>query len=170
MTQQRRQSLLDGVQRAGKYLTANRAGEALRTLKSLRVRAVEAPDVYYVQASVAICLEQWADALVMLTDLIQLIPDKPNLHLDRVKCLIELGRLDEAQNVLEGEGAPLADNPLRCLFLARIVAEQGELAQTVEWLKQACQFDRTALAEVICQRASTASLRSGDARVPSRYN
>lgn len=170
MTQQRRQSILDGVQRAGIHLAANRAGEALRALQSLRVRAIEAPDVYYVQASVAICLEHWEEALAMLTELIQLIPDKPNIHLNRVKCLIELGRLDEAQNVLEVEGTPLADNPLRYLFLARIVAEQGKLAQTVEWLKQACQFDRTALAEVICQRASTASLHSIDAREPSRYN
>lgn len=169
MTQQRKQTILEGVERAGTYLAADRGNEALRALKSLRIRAVEAPDVYYVQASVAICLQHWEEALSMLTDLSQLVPNKPVVHLDRVKCLIELGRLDEAQDVLKGEGAPLDDNPLRYLFLARIAAQQDDLAQTVEWLKRACQSDRTALAEMICQRASVAARPHG-AREPSRYN
>lgn len=57
MTQQRKQTILDAVERAGGYLAANHAFDALRALKSLDVRVEEAPDVYYVQASIAICLE-----------------------------------------------------------------------------------------------------------------
>jgi hypothetical protein len=59
----------------------------------------------------------------MRTELIQLIPGKPHIHMDRAKRLIELGRLEEAQNNREGEGAPLANHPPRRLLLTRIAAQ-----------------------------------------------
>lgn len=49
----------------------------------------------------------------MLTDLTRVVPEKPNVHMDRVKCLIDLGRLEEAQKVLDGEHSPLANYPPR---------------------------------------------------------
>lgn len=134
--------IMDAVGRVHRLVALGRLDEAFETLGALEVSAEEAPGAIYLQASVAMWAGRWPDAVPLLEGLLRMapehaevrvgdarlrtIPELGAIRLDRARCLIESGRLDEARAALEGEGE---DNPPEgdeCVLLAWIAAQQGQ--------------------------------------------
>jgi Flp pilus assembly protein TadD len=114
--------------------------DAYRTLRRIEIGAREAPDIVYLQASLAIFAQRWADALAHLDDLMQVRPAHVGLLLHRASCLLELGREDEAEAMLQAEDSPMQGHYARHVLLAQLAARRAQTAQAFSHLQEACRL------------------------------
>lgn len=69
-------------------------------LREHQLDAVNSPLVRYLFVVIAIQLQRWHEALLIVDQLLKQKPECLVLHLDRALCLIQLDCLDEAETCL----------------------------------------------------------------------
>lgn len=99
------------------------------------------PIVRYYEAMSHMRLGHWAQALNCIERLLEDEPDRPVLLLDRAWCLIELGRCEEAEQILEPDGPLLSQRPPRLVLLARIAVRQARHDMASSYLSLALKLD-----------------------------
>lgn len=157
-------SLSDAVDAARRAVEAGDLRRAYATLAPFDIRADETPAFAFFQASVALALQRWAEALPIFNALRGAMPDEQFAHLNYASCLIGLGRIEEAEAVLYSPQLPEVECPSRYALLARIAARRGDEAGVRDMLRRALgsNTDDRILAEVLKRPVIAALIRDGE--------
>ena len=79
----------------------------------------------------------WLEALTLLDHLCQVVKPKKSLELARCECLIFLGYIDQAQEVLQDEETLIEDSYIRDVLMARISVSQDRVDEAFSHLQAA---------------------------------
>lgn len=124
--------------------------EAYRLIRDLPLSACGLPGVMFLRASLAMRLEQYEDALFFYEELASAVDVCKSIHLNRIECLIRLGRVVEAEVALEAEESPLRGHYGRHVMLARIAARKQDAAGAIAHLRDSHRLNPQALAHATC--------------------
>jgi thioredoxin-like negative regulator of GroEL len=103
------------------------------------------PDVLLMQANLAMHQRRYATALRHYDTLQAAVEVCLSVHLNRIECLIQLGRLDEAEATLETDASPLQGHFGRHVMLARLAARRQQSQRARAQVEAACQLNPQAL-------------------------
>ena len=154
-------SLGDAVDAARRAVEAGDLRRAYATLAPFEIRVDETPAFAFFQASIALALQRWAEALPVFNALRGAMPDEQFAHLNYASCLIGLGRIEEAEAVLRSPLLPDAECPSRYALLARIAARRGDEAGVRGMIRRALgsNADERILDEVLKRPLIAALIR-----------
>jgi tetratricopeptide (TPR) repeat protein len=124
--------------------------EAYRLIRDLPLTAGHLPGAMILRASLAMRLEQYEEALFLYEELVSAVEVCKSIHLNRIECLLRLGRLAEAEKALEDGESPLRGHFGRHLMLARIAARRHDAAGAVAHLRMSCRLNPKALSCATC--------------------
>lgn len=132
------------IQQARRHIEAGRHQAAYEVLANLTLDARRASDARYLclKVMLAMRLGWWREALELLQSLRRAGLERAVILLDQAICLIALGRLDEAEEVLRSD--VLENRYPRDVLLARIAVERGDIAKAREHLLAAYRLDPAA--------------------------
>lgn len=161
--------LSDAVDAARRAAEAGNLRQAYAMLTPFNIRADETPSFALFQASIALALQRWADAMPMFNALRGAMPDEQLVHLNYASCLIGLGRIEEAEALLHSPRLPEAECPNRYVLLARIAGRRGDNAGVRDMLRRAVgsNTDERILAEVLKRPFCAALLRADELAGPN---
>jgi tetratricopeptide (TPR) repeat protein len=120
--------------------------EAYRLIRDLPLTAGDLPGTMILRASLAMRLGQYEEALFLYDELISAVEVCMSTHLNRIECLLRLGRLAEAEKALEDGESPLQGHFGRHLMLARIAARRRNAKAVIAHLKESYRLNPRALA------------------------
>jgi uncharacterized protein HemY len=90
------------MESARDLLAGGRLRNAFAEVMRLRANSAHDPEVIYLQATIAMQLQDWPCALSLLEAFVRVLPNRAVKYLDRAPCLIALNRLSDARTILEG--------------------------------------------------------------------
>jgi tetratricopeptide (TPR) repeat protein len=134
--------------------------EAYRLICDLPLAAGDLPGVLFLRASLAMRLEQYEDALLIYNELVSAVDVCKSTHLNRIECLLQLGRLLEAEKSLEDWESPLHGHFGRHLMLARIAARRRHAKSVVTHVLESYRLNPRALICATCFPELTPYLRA----------
>jgi predicted Zn-dependent protease len=124
--------------------------EAYRLIRDLPLTIGGLPGAMSLRASLAMRLKQYEDALFLYEELVSTVEVCMSIHLNRIECLLRLGRLAEAQTALEDGESPLHGHFARHLMLARVAARRHDAKGAVAHLKASLRLNPQALTCATC--------------------
>src|SRR5688572_17233086 len=77
--------------------------EAYRLIRNLPLSACSLPGAMILRASLAMRLEEYEEALFFYEEIASAVDVCKSIHLNRIECLLRLGREAEAEAALEAE-------------------------------------------------------------------
>jgi predicted Zn-dependent protease len=119
--------------------------EAYCLIRDLPLTAGDLPGTMILRASLAMRIAKYEDALFLYNELVSAVEVCMSTHLNRIECLLRLGRLTEAENALEHGESPLHGHFGRHLMLARIAARRRNAKGAVAHLKESYRLHPRAL-------------------------
>jgi predicted Zn-dependent protease len=134
--------------------------EAYRLIRDLPLTAGDLPGTMILRASLAMRLEQYDEALFLYNELVSAVEVCMSTHLNRIECMLRLGRLTEAEKALEDGESPLHGHFGRHLMLARIAARRRNAKGVVAHLKESYRLNPRALTCATCFPELTPHLRT----------
>jgi uncharacterized protein HemY len=120
--------------------------EAYRLIRDLPLTGCNWPEVVILKASLAMRFKRYEEALALFNDLASAAEVCKSIHLNRIECMLGLGRLAEAEAALEDEASPLHGHYGRHLMLARIAARRRKASLAIAHLRESCRLHPHALA------------------------
>jgi tetratricopeptide (TPR) repeat protein len=124
--------------------------EAYRLIRDLPLTAGDLPGAMSLRASLAMRLGQYEEALFLYDELISAVEVCMSTHLNRIECLLRLGRLAEAEQALEDGESPLHGHFGQHLMLARIAARRRDAKGVSAHLKESYRLHPRALTCAAC--------------------
>jgi tetratricopeptide (TPR) repeat protein len=119
--------------------------EAYELIRDLPLTCDLLPEGVLLKASLAVLSKQYDDALQLYDDLLGVFDTCSTIHLNRIECLLQLGRLAEAEAAMESEVSPLQGHYGRHLMLARLAAQRRQPALVKAHLIEAYRLHPRAL-------------------------
>jgi tetratricopeptide (TPR) repeat protein len=120
--------------------------EAYRLIRELPLGTCNLSGATLLRASLAMRLEQYEDALVFYEEIASAVDVCKSIHLNRIECMLRLGRAPEVEAALEAEDSPLRGHYGRHLMLARIAARKDDAAGAIAHLRASYRLNPQALA------------------------
>jgi hypothetical protein len=124
--------------------------EAYRLIRDLPLKAGDWRLAMILRASLAMRLEQYEEALFFYEEMVSAVDVCKSIHLNRIECMLRLGRLAEAEAALEDRDSPLQGHYGRHLMLARIAARKDDATGAVAHLRASHRLNPQALAHATC--------------------
>lgn len=136
----------EAIARSRRAAEQGRYTEAYELIRDLPLTSGVLPEGVLLKAGLAILSKHYADALRLYDDLLTVFDTCCTIHLNRIECLLQLGRLAEAEAALEAEAGPLHGHYGRHLMLARLAARRRQPALVKAHLVESCRLHPKALA------------------------
>ena len=115
--------------------------EAWQELKSLPVSDELQTEVLGLKISVLMQLKHWEQAVSQSTELLKISPGEKAAYIDIAYCLHELGRTEQAREILLGAVNLLRDNATFHYNMACYEAQLGNMESARGYLHYACEMD-----------------------------
>jgi tetratricopeptide (TPR) repeat protein len=119
--------------------------EAYRLIRDLPLTVRDLPEAVILKASLALTARRYEEALALFDEVVSVVEVCSLIHLNRIECLLGLGRLAEAEAALEDGASPLQGHYGRHMMLARIAARRGDAPLAGAHLCEACRLHPHAL-------------------------
>jgi tetratricopeptide (TPR) repeat protein len=115
--------------------------EAREELAALSEVAMERVDVQEILLLCLMAESRWADALALTLRLCEMEPEEPGGFIHAAFCLHELGRTDEAVDVLSRGPAALRSKPVFYYNMGCYHACLGDMEKALKLLRQSFEMD-----------------------------
>jgi len=115
--------------------------EAREELAALSEAAMERVDVQEILLLCLMAESRWADALALTLRLCEMEPEEPGGFIHAAFCLHELGRTDEAVDVLSRGPAALRSKPVFYYNMGCYHACLGDMEKALKLLRQSFEMD-----------------------------
>jgi tetratricopeptide (TPR) repeat protein len=115
--------------------------EAREELAALSEAAMERVDVQEILLLCLMAESRWADALALTLRLCEMEPEEPGGFIHAAFCLHELGRTDEAVDMLSRGPAALRSKPVFYYNMGCYHACLGDMEKALKLLRQSFEMD-----------------------------
>jgi len=115
--------------------------EARAELAALSEAAMERVDVQEILLLCLMAESRWADALALTLRLCEMEPEEPGGFIHAAFCLHELGRTDEAVDMLSRGPTALRSKPVFYYNMGCYHARLGDLERALKLLRQSFEMD-----------------------------
>jgi len=129
------------IARARRAHAEGRTLEAFGIMNDPRLTAERFPGAYYLKIRLAMCAGLWRDALSDLECLMGELRPREELCLARIECLLALGRIDEADILLDNWRAAISRSYMGHVLEARVAAALGKTERVFACLSTAMELD-----------------------------